>query len=368
MIFNYTIYGNINRTSGYLTLKYFSYDLDYSVQKDFLIDSSGTYQFNLGDTDLLGLNYNVSKGDVCIIEYYDSTKEFSGLVQIDPLDNITEYNINVSSLIETTDIASFSISESLVKTTNHKVTQIGSLYNYFSIKDLTEDKVLSENNSEEFYFVPVQSHLYSVKQKALNYTSSNITEKEYIFNAIVSGASITRSNKCKSINDSIKILFMSNDIAPDISIYKDSTLLESSSMQHEGNLLFSYNFVFPSSGYYCFRIDYNDESHIVTFRVLNNKFKVYYIEENYLNESTNYNLYFVNDTNTIISTGSLTHIENGLYVSEELDVDYGDYMFEIKDDFFVTSFEECSGSSESSSSINNIKEEIYWIFPNNEIG
>jgi hypothetical protein len=157
-------------------------------------------------------------------------------------------------------------------------------------------------------------------------------------------------------------------VAPIITVYRDNTFVESSSMQSEGSLLFSYNYLFLTSGYYCFRIDYNDETHLVTFRVLNNKFKVYYIEENYLNETLDYDLYFVNDTNTIISTGSLTHIGNGLYSSEELDVDYGDYMFEIKDEFFVTSFEECGASDSSSSTLAALKEEIYWVFPNNEVG
>jgi hypothetical protein len=364
MIFNHCIYGNINKTVGYLRIKYYSYNLDFTVQKDTFIEN-GTYQFNLGDSDLLGLNYSLNKGDICIIEYHNTTKEYSEIIQIN--DYITNHNIIVSTFSENTDSANFNVSESLVKTTNHKITEVSTnLYNYFEIKDLTLNEIKYSSNSSELYFVPVHSNLYRILQKSINNSTSIISTKEYVFNAIVSGASITRSNKCKSINDSIKLLFMSNDIAPSISIIKDEVIIENSTMTSEGNLLYSYNFVFPSEGHYCFRIDYNDETYLSTFRVLKSTFKVYYIEENYKNETLNYNMYFINDTSTILQSGTFNYIDNGLYSSQELNVEYGDYMFEVNDEFFVSSFEECS-SSGSNSSINNIKQEIYWIFPNNEV-
>ena len=375
MIFNLCIYGTINKDEGTMKIHYYNNKLQNYCTKELVLNSSD-YQFNLGDSDLKGLNSFTENNDVVIIEYYstDNKKLFADKVILTK-ETCQRFDIDVDStddvgdLPEASDKSDFIISENVIKTTSNKVTENStSIYSYFEVINEDLDKVVYSTN-ENFSFIPALSNKYKILQRGVNKLSNEISEKEYEFNAIVSAATITRSNKCKGINDSIKVLFMAYEgDTPNISIIKNDDVVETGTMASEGNNLFSYNYIFPSEGYFCFRVDYKDESFLLDFKVLQSDFKIYFIEENFKNNlNIDYNLYYINDLDTVIDTGTLNFIENGLYSSNLLSVDYGDYMFEIQGEYYVSSFEECSSSSSDGTNIKNssLEEEIYWIFPNN---
>lgn len=371
MIFNHTVWGSIanSPTDGYTKLHFYRHNLNEYVSKTYNV-TDGTYQFNLGDYDLLDINDKIYSGDVVLIEYYDAldNKLYSGSLILNLDTSIQRFDLDLNSYIENNDTADFSISEKVIKTTDHSINESStSLYNYFKIEDLDNGEIF-ENNKNEFKFIPRDSNDYLLLQRALNSTNNSITEKSYQFKAIVSSATITRSNKCKGINDSIKILFLGYDThTPQIEVIQSDSSYESGVMADEGSNLWSYNFVFPAEGHYCFRIDYGSESFITNFRVNKNNFKVYYLDESLQSGlSINPEYFYINDLDTSLGTLSFNDIGNGLYGSTELDVQYGDYLFDFGDEEFISSFEECSSAVESSGTTKeSIEEEVYWIFPNN---
>jgi len=371
MIFNHTIYGTISGspTSGYTRLHFYRSSLQETVTKDYLV-TDGKYQFNLGDYDLLDINDKIFSGDIILIEYYDinDAKLFSGMLELDLTVSIQEYNLDLNSYVLNNDVASFAIAEKVIKTTEHSVKEHSEfLYNYFMIEDLNNSKIIDNNNSE-FKFIPKDASDYLLLQRALNKTNNTVTERTYQFRALVSSATITRSNKCKGINDAIKILFMGMDtFTPEIEIIKDETIIESGTMSLEGSNLYSYNYVFGSAGHHCFRINYGSESFITNFRVQKSDFKVYYIDESLLGGlPITAEYFYINDVNNSLGSLTFNDIGTGLYSTEGLNVEYGDYLFRINNEDFVTSFEECSPTSEDSAlNGSQTSQEIYWIFPNN---
>ena len=381
MIFNHCIYGNINRAVGKLILHYYNYSLEETISKEIILES-GTYQFNLGDRALLDINSVIKDGDIVLLEYFDDTdtKGFSDKCILDLTNNIQEFNINVGTTFsETSEEANFLLSEQLVKTSSYKLSEIQTdLYNYFKVIDIDEVDVdlnpivKYEGNKEEFYFIPTQSHKYKIFEKSINKTSNVITEKEYEFNAIVGSAAITRSNKCKSINDSIKIIFQGFDtsLVPEMKVVRDDTELETGVLRADGNNLYSYNFTFPSTGYFLFAITYGDEVFLVDFRVGQRDFKIYYSDEHHESGlSLGYEYFSISDMSASLGIGVLNDIGDGLYSSDLLGIEYGDYIFRINDDDFITSFEECGATSTDENNnpggANSLGEEVYWIFPNN---
>lgn len=373
MIFNHCIYGSIDKSVGKLVLTYYNYSLEESIQKEYLL-SDFFYQFNLGDHDLKGINSSLKNGDSVIIEYFNESdiKEFSDICILNLDNNIQEFNISIPTTFTVNfDEANFSVSENLVKTSNYKINEFSSyLYNYFKVTDLDLDEVKYEGNSEEWYFVPTESHRYKINQKSINKTKNIISESEYEFNAIISSATITRSNKCKGINDAIKILFLGDGLeTANIKVFRDDTIIESGIMGSEVGNLFSYNFTFPSIGFYCFVIEYYDETFLVTFRVEQNNFKVYYSDENHEDGLTiNYDMYSLADLNTPLESSTFNSVGSGIYTTAPLMIEYGDYLFKVNGEEFVTSFEECGAICEDNPTggvTTSNKEEIFWIFPNN---
>jgi hypothetical protein len=374
MVFNYCIYGTIDTFPVDVTCWYYNYSLDGTTSKTISVNT-GEYQFNLGDEDFLNLNNKVSselnRRDTVLIEVHSGTdKIYSEVIELELGNFIHNHNIITAPVTETTSEANFNIAENLVKTTNYAFNEINTdLWNYFRIKNITTDTVINENNTNLLRFTPNESHQYEILQRSLNKTSNIVTEKIYTFNAIVSAATITRSNKCKGINDAIKILFMGNDIAEAIaiSIIKDDTVIETGTLASEFGSLYSYNFVFPAAGHYCFVIKYHDEVFLTSFRVLRNNFKVYYSDEHHrtgLNINSDY--YSLTDLTVSLGTETFNEVQDGIYCSNELEIEYGDYMFNILGEDFVSGFEECAAMNESSDiNSDTLTEEVYWIFPNN---
>jgi len=371
MIFNHCIYGSVSSNGGILKCTYMDRTLETIISKEYEVTEK-LYQFNLGDSNIKGINSSITSGDIIILEYTeDDVKTYSDKCILDLSNNIQEFNIDIDeNYIETDDGANFNTTEQVIKTSNYKIEETSTdIYSYYKIEDTDDEITVYDGNSDVFWFVPTLSHKYKISQKSINKTSNILSEKSYEFNAIMAAATITRSNKCKGINDSIKILFMGNDInTPNIQVYKNDEIDETGSMALEGDTLFSYNYVFSSEGHYLFRIDYNGESFITDFRVKTSSYKPYYIDENFFNETVSYELYFINDLNTVVDSGNFTHLDNGLYTTNEMNIDYGDYLFKIKGEEFVASFDECAPiNTDNGTGITGTssQEEIYWIFPNN---
>jgi len=370
LVFNYCLYGNIydgdelNSSEIYLTATFYRKELDYSIYKEYICTDK--YQVNLGDRDLLGINSSLTYGDVITLEFYsdaDKTdKIYSNTIL---LDNNNLYNYDVSlGFTDNSDEANLNVTEKLVKVAIQNISESSTnLYNYYRVTNLDDDVIVKESNNS-FEFIPTVSAKFEIFQRALNVNNS-ISEKSYEYNAIVSGTSISRSSKCKSINDTIKILILAYDgIEPEINIFKDDDLEESGTMAYEGQNLYSYNYTFNSDGYYLFQVNSDNESYIIDYRVNQNNLKFYYLEDSLENDKNiEYSVYYINDVNTSIYDGTFTSIGNGIYSSELLSVEYGDYMI-VVDDEYVISFEECIGCEVSdTNSIYSTSEEIYWIFP-----
>jgi hypothetical protein len=372
MIFNYCLYGTIYNESNEintseLTLKgtYYNNKLDFSVNKSYNVVNN--YQINLGDSSLLGINSRIFQGDIILLEFFDENniKIYSNIIEIINNNNIQQYDVSLG-FIDNSDVANFNVSENIVKLAIQNVNENSlNLYSFWSVLNVDTGEIMQEKN-ESFSFTPNSSGKYRITQTALNVNNS-LSVKEYEYNAIVSGTSITRSTKCKSINDAIKILIIDETgNSPTIDIFKDNTLLESGTMALEGGNLYSYNYIFPSEGYYLFSVRSDDETFLVDYKVNQNALKFYYSEES-LNDNLiiNYDYYYINDVNTILDSGTLISIGNGIYSSELLNVKYGDYLIIINGQEYVTSFEECIIMDSDISTCNSkSSEEIYWIFPN----
>ena len=370
-MFNHCIYGNINTNIGSITLTYHNNKLTHNVSSIYELDEN-TYQFNLGDSDILGNEAIISENDICIIEYFNENqlKLFSDIIHINLSNSIQQFDIVINGdFIENNESASLAISENVIKVSNYKISERNqSLYNYFAIVDVNNNTMEYNSNKDMFYFLPTESKRYKITEKSINKTTNIISENEFIFNAVVSDSYISRAVKCKEINESIKILFKGYDssIHAYITTIKDNAILESSELSN--NLgLYSYNFIFPSNGHYCFIINYGDETFLTNFRVNMNNLRVYYSNENHTSGLTlSYELYNLNDSFTLLNEGLFNNIGNGIYASDIFDIKYGDYKFIIDGDEYIVPFGECHDSILDTTLRNTQNnEDIYWIFPNN---
>jgi len=379
MVFNYTIYGSITNSDEneitsdiYMDSTYYDNTLTSSVTKSYIIIADDpSYQINLGDRDILGIQGKISDKDLVLIEIYsdkDKTdKIYSDYVILNYSDNILNNDI-ILGYISNSDEANLDVYENIVKVAIQNIEEKSeNLYNYFIAKNEDTDEVLKKSN-ESFVFVPTVSGSYAIYQTSLNKNGS-LSSKSYTYNAIVSSTNITRSTKCKSINDAIKILIMTplgSDEIPDIIVYRDDEEITSGTMANEGKNLYSWNYTFAEDGYYCFRVASDNEVFIIDYKVNQSALKFYFSEESLEgNLGLTFDYYYINDTSTLLGTDSLVSISNGLYGSPLLDVAYGDYLIVINEEEYVVSFEECvimqdEGTGTTASS--NV-EEIYWIFP-----
>ena len=384
MIFNHCIYGNIDKTEGSLTITIYERNNTNPITKTINDLSEGKYQFNLGDFDLLGININERFKDlnntICIIEYFnqDDDKYFSEGIIINTNSSIQEFNITTSqNIIESIAEPTFSVSENLIKTQSQFIKEPNTdIYSYFeTLYDINDDDTFLETilqKNSDFSFSPIKSGKYKILQRGINKLNNIVTEKDYIFNAIVSGTSITRSTKCKSINDSIKILFQGvvPSESPSIRIIIDEDEASNGTMASEGKDIYSYNYTFVSDGYYCFEVSVGDEVFLINYKVNKASLRVYYVPDS-KNEGLTlpYNVYFINDVNNSLLNSTLIEISSGLYVSEEINVDYGDYLIEVENnelEEYVIKFEECiSIENEGTNKSSANEEEIYWVFSSN---
>jgi len=378
MIFNYTIYGSITNEDDsslssdvYLDGTYYDNTLSTFVTKSYIVLSTeSNYQINLGDRDMLGIQGKITDKDLVLIEVYGdeekTNKIYSDYILLNYADNILENNITLG-YTENNDEANLDVHENLIKVAVQNIEEKSeNLFNYYVVKNEDTNEVIRTSN-ESFDFVPTKSGSYGIHQTSLN-KNGTLSTNSYVYNAIVSSTNITRSTKCKSINDTIKIMILgvSDDETPDIIVYRDDEEITSGTMADEGKNLFSWNYTFSEDGYYCFRVSLGSEVFIIDYKVNQSALKFYFSEESLEeNLSLSFDYYYINDTGTLLGTHDLVSISKGLYGSPLLDVSYGDYLVVINDEEYVVSFEECviiqdegTGTAGSSNT-----EEIYWIFP-----
>jgi len=378
MIFNYTIYGSITNEDDsslssdvYLDGTYYDNTLSTFVTKSYIVLSTeSNYQINLGDRDMLGIQGKITDKDLVLIEIYSDeekiNKIYSDYILLNYADNILENNITLG-YTENNDEANLDVHENLIKVAVQNIEEKSeNLFNYYVVKNEDTNEVIRTSN-ESFDFVPTKSGSYGIHQTSLN-KNGTLSTNSYVYNAIVSSTNITRSTKCKSINDTIKIMILgvSDDETPDIIVYRDDEEITSGTMADEGKNLFSWNYTFSEDGYYCFRVSLGSEVFIIDYKVNQSALKFYFSEESLEeNLSLSFDYYYINDTGTLLGTHDLVSISKGLYGSPLLDVSYGDYLVVINDEEYVVSFEECviiqdegTGTAGSSNT-----EEIYWIFP-----
>ena len=378
MIFNYTIYGSITNEDDsslssdvYLDSTYYDNTLSTFVTKSYIVLSTeSNYQINLGDRDMLGIQGKITDKDLVLIEVYGdeekTNKIYSDYILLNYADNILENNI-ILGYTENNDEANLDVHENLIKVAVQNIEEKSeNLFNYYEVKNEDTNEVIRTSN-ESFDFVPTKSGSYGIYQTALN-KNGTLSTNSYVYNAIVSSTNITRSTKCKSINDTIKIMILgvSDDETPDIIVYRDDEEITSGTMADEGKNLFSWNYTFSEEGYYCFRVSLGSEVFIIDYKVNQSALKFYFSEESLEeNLSLSFDYYYINDTGTLLGTHDLVSISKGLYGSPLLDISYGDYLIIINDEEYVVSFEECviiqdegTGTAGSSNT-----EEIYWIFP-----
>ena len=378
MIFNYTIYGSITNEDDsslssdvYLDGTYYDNTLSTFVTKSYIVLSTeSNYQINLGDRDMLGIQGKITDKDLVLIEIYSDeekiNKIYSDYILLNYADNILENNV-ILGYTENNDEANLDVHENLIKVAVQNIEEKSeNLFNYYVVKNEDTNEVIRTSN-ESFDFVPTKSGSYGIHQTSLN-KNGTLSTNSYVYNAIVSSTNITRSTKCKSINDTIKIMILgvSDDETPDIIVYRDDEEITSGTMADEGKNLFSWNYTFSEDGYYCFRVSLGSEVFIIDYKVNQSALKFYFSEESLEeNLSLSFDYYYINDTGTLLGTHDLVSISKGLYGSPLLDVSYGDYLVVINDEEYVVSFEECviiqdegTGTAGSSNT-----EEIYWIFP-----
>jgi len=189
MIFNTCIYGTVKDSDDNLIvdskvdMKYVSYDFSKVIEKEF-VNTTGAYQFNLGDSDILTLNTKADSRDVVVIsnvvddEVTYSAKEVVG----DRL--FIEHNmIDSGSNSTTTDEASSDdVSKTSVTKVIHLVDSQVSLYSYYKVE--FDDVVIYEQNGSELYFRPKVLGEHKITQSAINSTTGDISSKEYTIDVL----------------------------------------------------------------------------------------------------------------------------------------------------------------------------------------
>lgn len=178
MIFNYCLYGDISPTyTGDVSIELYDRTLTNVYSKIYNTDDS-TYQFNLGDRDLFGINYKLYEGCSCVItignKYYKIklTEDF-----------LHEYNIDLNEVMSpSSSIASDS--DNLLETIRIVTDKLilreidQNIYSYFEVKNNSNEIVYSSN--EELNWVPRETGNYNIIHRI--YNSSNLEISESIIN------------------------------------------------------------------------------------------------------------------------------------------------------------------------------------------
>lgn len=176
MINNTCIYGLVTDGTNPVTdtivgMTYISYNFDTIIEK--LYDNTtGAYQFNLGDSDLLTLSKASLKNDVVILTNEDtySTKLVLTSEVYQEFDIVDDGTL----VVDAEEAAGVDESTNVVVMAIILQEYGQSLYNYYSV--VVGEELRYETNDAELEYLPVELGEHIVTQKAVNETSGVISE------------------------------------------------------------------------------------------------------------------------------------------------------------------------------------------------
>jgi len=194
MINNTCIYGTVEDASGdpvidtTVTMKYIKYDFSKVIEKEY-DNSTGAYQFNLGDSDILTMNEASYKNDVVIISNIkDDVVDYSDKVVLQG-DTFVENNIVVGDYTENSDEVSAE-DGSYSTVVKHIVLEDTSEYLYSYYKVVVDDEIVYEVDSNRLEYLPKVTGEHVITQYGVNSTTGDITSKEWTIDVMQSVSEI----------------------------------------------------------------------------------------------------------------------------------------------------------------------------------
>lgn len=179
MINNTCVYGQAPSTHSRVVATYLNYSFEVIKEKEYTC-KDGSYQFHLGDTDMLTLAVSATNGDSLVLQSFDENDvlEHSSTYVIENLGCINRYDLDAGvGVDESADEAGMVDTSTNLEAQVLKFIEEDSsvLYSYFKIE--LEGLIVSEGNGADIRYVPVLNGEYVVTQKAVNSTTGVITEK-----------------------------------------------------------------------------------------------------------------------------------------------------------------------------------------------
>jgi len=181
MIHNTCIYGTVSDGAGELILdstvsmKYIKYDFSKVLEAEYA-NTTGAYQFNLGNTNMLTLDVATSNQDVVILS--NSTNRYSCKVVLDG--NKWHYLhdiIDDSSGVATSDEANASDESTNIITRSITLNEYSdSLYSYYKVE--YNGGIVYEIVSSKLDYLPANTGEHKVTHYAVNTTTGDITKVE----------------------------------------------------------------------------------------------------------------------------------------------------------------------------------------------
>ncbi len=176
MIFNYCIYGDILPLySGEIKITIYDNTITEVYTKTLTVENE--YQFNLGDRDLFGINYNLRNGSTAVISLQG--KYFPIILGENYLHR---FDINLNTLMSPTNSIA-SDSDNLLKTVRIITDKLilreidNNLYSYFEV---SKDTNIVYSGNIELNWVPRESGNYNILHRV--YNSSNLEVSESVIN------------------------------------------------------------------------------------------------------------------------------------------------------------------------------------------
>jgi len=187
MIHNTCIYRTVEDGNGSLitdstvSMTYVNWDFSIVLQEDY-DNTTGAYQFNLGNTDMLTLAEHTNKNDVVVISNLvdgDTDNTYSEKIVLQ--DGLYYYEHNIvddGSLVETTDTAD-AVDESMNIVVKEIILneQSNDMHSYFEVK--FGGHVIYKENTPILRYLPTNTGEHKITHKAINKTTADITEKEW---------------------------------------------------------------------------------------------------------------------------------------------------------------------------------------------
>ena len=195
MINNTCIYGRVLDGNDELiedstvTMKYVRWDFSQVLEKEWE-NTTGAYQFNLGDTDMLTLAEKSMVGDVVILRNeIDGEVGYSQKLVLG-LDRYYEWDIiDDGSLVEDEDEAAGIDESTNVVAKALIVNELSeSLYSYYSVE--VDGEKVWEGDVRRLEYIPKVTGDHKVVHWAVNATTGEISSEEYTFDVQVSGVEL----------------------------------------------------------------------------------------------------------------------------------------------------------------------------------